>query len=204
QNSDGLANNTSYKDIFTLPIDFDQQELEQSVKDAVTALTGIAKYTKILGKNDDLTDIKNLMKDDTAILVGSLLLKFDLILTSGRPVVYLVDPNDERINPDIKSDTTMMKSQCNHCLPLKILHTSIGCIPNVNHVHTYNNKSLLCAIRPIKAGDQLIIYMSSKSIWGKSSRVERQLQHCAFYKSPCECVACTDWSEILDDGIKLM
>ncbi|KAJ8675557.1 hypothetical protein QAD02_011343 [Eretmocerus hayati] len=205
QNSGNLANPTSYKDVFFLPINFDQIELEIFVKHSFNALTNIAKYTKILGENYDSPKIKNLMKDDTAILVGALLLKFTIILVTGRPVVVnLVSPNDKPIDPNNKDYEKRMKSQYNHCLPLKILHSSIGCIPNVDHVPSHGNKSLLCAIRPIKAGDQLIMFEASKSIWNRATKTERRLEHGATYKTPCECIACTDWSEILDDDTKLV
>ncbi|KAJ8675556.1 hypothetical protein QAD02_011342 [Eretmocerus hayati] len=199
---------TSYKDASTLPINFEKKDLEWSAKGAIIALAGLAKYTKILGKNYDFTELRKLMKDDMAMAVGALLLKFNItILFSGCPRVGLIDPNDEQdnLNRRIRVSPYGKKSekQWSYCFPIMILHGINGCIPNVDRYLTYGNKFILCPLQPIKSGDQLILFSKSKSIWGLSKKSDRQSDHISVYGRLCNCQACVEWSKTLDNDKKV-
>ncbi|KAJ8675552.1 hypothetical protein QAD02_011338 [Eretmocerus hayati] len=207
--SEGIPLNkdfTNYKSLFTLPVSQpDKRTLKLSVKDTIAQLIGFAKFTDILGKKYDFTEIKKLLKDDTAILVGALLLKLNLILHDSNLWVDLVDPNNRLESSDDETMEETIMKRLNRSLPLLALHTVRGCIPNVESYATHGNKFITCAIRPIKAGEELILNVKSESVWYKGSTSERQLSYSKMYRCPCNCQACTgNWSEVVSNTYEFM
>ncbi|KAJ8675529.1 hypothetical protein QAD02_011315 [Eretmocerus hayati] len=136
-----------------------------------------------------------LINDDKAMLAGALLLKLDMMISIS-PLVRLVDPN--RLDTD--DGESGFKGPYNHSFPLATLHTLEGCVPNVYSFPSQGNQYIICALRPIKAGEPLISYLTSISIWNKRTKAERQERHIETYGCPCNCQACTeDWAESLDN-----
>ncbi|KAJ8675528.1 hypothetical protein QAD02_011314 [Eretmocerus hayati] len=148
------TNFTNYKSIFTLVIrDVVKSEWKRCLDTTIAVLVGLAKFTKILGKTYDFKDMTKLIDDDKAILVGALLLKLNITISTGCPLVRLVDPN----RSDINHDESDFRGTLNHSFPLATLHTSEGCIPNVDSYRTHGNQFVICALRPIEAGEQVCI-----------------------------------------------
>ncbi|KAJ8675568.1 hypothetical protein QAD02_011354 [Eretmocerus hayati] len=182
----------NYKRFFTLPyIELNDAWLESYASDCLAVLLGLGMFTKVLGKTYAFKDYKKLMKDDKAMLVGALLLKFSVILHSSCLTANLIGPNDKE---DLKK--TKVEERDSTTTLIATLHASIGCIPNVEYCHAHGNKFITYAIQPIKAGDKLIANMKSKSIWDREKKSVRQKLYEAFYGSSCTCLACTeDWSD---------
>ncbi|KAJ8675567.1 hypothetical protein QAD02_011353 [Eretmocerus hayati] len=190
-----------YKGIFTLTIvNTNEDYLEYCIENSIAALVGHAMYTKILGKTYVFKDLKKLLKDDTAMIVGALLLKFSVITFVSCTQVHLIDPNDTENLHDRDPSAELI----NKAYSVATLHTLSGCFPNVNCCPGHGNKFITHAIRPIKAGDKLIAHFKSESIWSKlSTKSSRQADHVNLYGSACSCIACREnWSEDFTDNAK--
>ncbi|KAJ8675526.1 hypothetical protein QAD02_011312 [Eretmocerus hayati] len=187
---------TNYKSILTLTIrEADKTEWQHCIDSTFTVLVGLAKFTKILGKTYDFKDMTKLIKDDKAVLIGALLLRFNMVLGNGCPIVRLVDPNRSDEDHELNCK---FGAPCNHTFPLAALHTLEGCIPNVELYPSHENQYVVCAIRPIKAGEKLTSYIKSISIWHVHTKLERQARHSETYGCACNCQACIeDWSDSL-------
>ncbi|KAJ8675554.1 hypothetical protein QAD02_011340 [Eretmocerus hayati] len=197
-----IENFSNYKGIFTLPIiNIQQDHLKTCTERATCALVGLAKYTKILDRSYDFKEMKDLMKGDKAMLVGAMLLKIFLLLTCSSPSVRLIDPTEQDVGIKDKGDSN---DSYNHLICLMTAHTLSGCMTNVDSFYTYGNKTALCAIRPIKTGEKLILNAKSEAIWYNKTKSARQSSHRRAYGFSCKCQACTEnWSNVLDNVNKL-
>ncbi|KAJ8675560.1 hypothetical protein QAD02_011346 [Eretmocerus hayati] len=130
-----------------------EKDLEECIEIAISALICLTKFTKILGKSYDLRKIKNLMKDETALIAASLLLKFAIILKKACPSINLFEATEQ--NKPNENDEGRQSKGSSFALPILTMHTLAGCIPNVEFFYTHKNKSILCAMQPIKAGDKV-------------------------------------------------
>ncbi|KAJ8670025.1 hypothetical protein QAD02_001284 [Eretmocerus hayati] len=156
-------------------------------------LIGLAK--PVLNVKYDPFDLKELMKDETAIFMGALLCKFSMIDSTRTKVVKLTDPafkyDDLADEPHVRS--IIMTSGL----------TSLSCTPNAKHCLTFDNKVIMYAIAPIKQGTQIFSSPHSSSVYSVVESV-RQFFHKSFYQKTCDCRACIDnWDELLKNPDKV-
>ncbi|KAJ8669959.1 hypothetical protein QAD02_001218 [Eretmocerus hayati] len=198
---------TSYKSVYTVPVRSIDEDLDSCVRSCTIALIGLASNTQIFNQSYSPLNLHDLRKDDVAIFVGALLLKFCTIITSGCYASKLADPEDL---DDYPKEPEYEKCPCGAdedpktvSIVVTSLMTIIGCFPNVGHCVVEGNKLILFALRPIKEGEKLCSYTES-SIYECTPKSERQSQHRLFYNSSCDCIACTqNWSATLQDNKKL-
>ncbi|KAJ8675553.1 hypothetical protein QAD02_011339 [Eretmocerus hayati] len=159
----------------------------------------MVKYSKILPKNYDFKEIRKLAKDENAILLGALLLKISIIITSACPNAELVD--ERAMCKDVRCQC---RPPINPSYTILMLHALIQCIPNCESTRTYNNKNVIFAIEPIKAGTPLILWTRSETVYDNVPRSKRQASVYRYYNCTCECKACEeDWLQYLEDSPKM-
>ncbi|KAJ8670023.1 hypothetical protein QAD02_001282 [Eretmocerus hayati] len=177
----------SYKTLLlTRARNLTMQDLDGCLYSSCFGLLGLVK--PVLKVTYDPSDIKKLMKDETAVFMGALLLKLQAIHINRSKMAKQWNPVPDGSGEDPAISSTVLTSRL----------TPISCTPNVGHCPTSNNKFFMYAIEPIKVGDQLFSSIADSSIYCNATKPERQFIHSAYYKSFCDCRACTDnWDRIL-------
>ncbi|KAJ8670022.1 hypothetical protein QAD02_001281 [Eretmocerus hayati] len=190
---------TDYRSVYTSRCrKFNKQELDECIRNASVALMRLAKYSNIFGKKYAFNEAKKLMKNDAAIFVGALLLKFNLVTVSKLTQIYLPDPSG-RCNDPNPSESVGLDLILN---PTTLM-ASLGCVPNVHSCAASGVKVVTYALQPIKKGTKLYLYQPG-TIYDGVPKLTRQARFFKNYNSQCVCEACTkNWSDILDDSNKL-
>ncbi|KAJ8670028.1 hypothetical protein QAD02_001287 [Eretmocerus hayati] len=194
-----------YKTVYSMPArEVRGFELDRVMRDATLSLIGLAKHSKIFDSVIiDYGDLKNLMNNNIAILVGATLLKICLLINTKCSAVNFRDPDDRK---DFILDE--MTNDCENCtsnyfFQFRTLLTTNACIPNVFVCLGHENKSIMFSIQPIKAGDKLSTSMGS--VYDKSPDDERRGDYQRFYNRLCPCPACEgNWMTKMFDGPKPM
>ncbi|KAJ8675551.1 hypothetical protein QAD02_011337 [Eretmocerus hayati] len=171
---------------------------------AITLL-GLAKFSSILERNYEFNEIEKLMRDEKAILVGCLLVKLSAARVKGCATVKLLDStlkdgSYEEKGRDYKKNDEECRSPV---FNIMTMFTLSGCLPNIDTCRTIGHKSVMFALRPIKAGTPLTLFNQSPlSVYHDTPKQRRQLGHKQMYKCPCNCRACTEnWPENLDKAL---
>ncbi|KAJ8670006.1 hypothetical protein QAD02_001265 [Eretmocerus hayati] len=192
-------NTTSYKSVYTIPVrNLYDDDMEFAIRSSTFALIGLAKYTNLFNSKYNFSDMKRLMKNDTAIFVGALLLKFNIAITSICDKIDLVDPTREdytTVSELTVRDPKMDIMQTNCFLRASTMLHLNGCMPNVDVCLSHDVKFIIYALQPIKKGTKLI-RLHPVSIYNYSPKSKRQARHQMYYNCPCDCQACTEnWFE---------
>ncbi|KAJ8670024.1 hypothetical protein QAD02_001283 [Eretmocerus hayati] len=184
----------SYKTLFLTPVrNLSMDQLDDCLLSSCFVLINFVK--PVLKVTYDPCDIKKLMKDETAIFMGALILKLRAIHMNRGRMAKAWDPVPDGSGVDPTISSTVLTSRL----------TPISCTPNVEHCPTSNNQYFMYAIEPIKAGSQLLSSVFETSIYCNTTKHERQSIHKAYYKSLCKCRACTDnWDSILFNPTKVL
>ncbi|KAJ8669954.1 hypothetical protein QAD02_001213 [Eretmocerus hayati] len=200
---------SSYKSLYTLQVNSaSKHKFDACARSAVIALIGLAAGTQLFNQSYSPNDLQNLRKNDVAISVGALLLKFCLIITNRCHTSKLPDPEDldesvDRNCPDHgECSLKSLTKPTNFAVSVTSMMTIIRCFPNVDDCIVSGNKYVMFAIRPIKEGDKLCTSILSvyRNFPAKS---ERQAIHHEYYNCPCDCPACRgNWTELIRDKTK--
>ncbi|KAJ8675550.1 hypothetical protein QAD02_011336 [Eretmocerus hayati] len=192
----------NYKTILaTKSLPVKRENLNFHTGSPVLALLGLAKFTTIFERSFSFNEIQKLMKNETAILTGCLLVKLSSVLFTGCGSINLVDPAVEdgsygETKPAYEMNAqewVIRKCYMSHITTMLALY---GCIPNADSCRTIGHKSLLYALQPIKAGTPIMTYNKSLSIYLEVPKEVRQHQLRLFYGFSCECRACKEnWPE---------
>ncbi|KAJ8679987.1 hypothetical protein QAD02_015774, partial [Eretmocerus hayati] len=155
---------SSYKSLYSLPIrSFDLDDYAFSIGCAnAIVLVALAKHSKVFKKSYDYNEMKKLRKNDEAVFVGALLLKFCLDISSLCVIAKLIDPSENNLpkQDDVRKDLETLieldkdKVDPDSSVPLVTRLITGGCVPNVQICPTFGNKFILHALQPIKAGSQ--------------------------------------------------
>ncbi|KAJ8673528.1 hypothetical protein QAD02_005436 [Eretmocerus hayati] len=192
RNQDLIISETfsSFATLYLTPTrQFTKMELNSCVRCGSLYLIGLAK--SILNTSYDIFDIKQLMMDDTAIFIGALLCKLELINKGKIMQVQQYDPSPA-MSATVPTNISTL---------LTALLTSISCMPNVRFCSTSQNKFVMYALQPIKTGDQLFSSIHLSSIYDNSTKAQRNHIIRSFYRDSCDCEACMeDWTEKLSQS----
>ncbi|KAJ8670016.1 hypothetical protein QAD02_001275 [Eretmocerus hayati] len=186
----------TYKSIYASPINANltKIELQDHADTAVGMLVGLSVFTKIFDERHDPRSMKTLMKDQTAISVGALLMQLDIMMGKGPNSFKLIDPTDldagyRDHNAIPEYERCQIEGSSLHSLTLMGL---FGCIPNIKTGFTRDRLFITHSLQPIKKGDKLIIFNISSSVFNYIPTTTRQFFHQKIYNCPCDCQACTE------------
>ncbi|KAJ8670005.1 hypothetical protein QAD02_001264 [Eretmocerus hayati] len=193
-----IENYTNYRSVYTIPVrNLPDDDMEYCIRSSSLTLIGLAKYTNLFGSVYSFKDIKRLMKNEAAIFVGALLLKFNIAITSICDTIELVDPSKEDYSTG-KELTVLdpyQSLQTNCFLRASTMLALNGCMPNTDICISHNIKFVMYALQPIKKGTKLVLF-HSVSIYDYTPKSKRQARHQQYYDCPCDCRACNEnWFE---------
>ncbi|KAJ8669791.1 hypothetical protein QAD02_001050 [Eretmocerus hayati] len=164
----------------------------------------LAKYSTVFGETYDFDEIDQLMKNDSVVFSGALILRLCLLIGTKTISLYLIDPGEETDAMTVERSLTQHRPANNtptFYTELFGFFTVSGCVPNGIHHLTYANRAITYSLSPIKKGSPIIC--SPASIYKLIPKAERQAIHKNIYMRPCDCQACSeDWSEFLTDKEK--
>ncbi|KAJ8670032.1 hypothetical protein QAD02_001291 [Eretmocerus hayati] len=176
-----------FRSIYAQPLlrKVDKSDFEQYALSSSVGLIGLAKHSNIFGKKYEKNEMKQLTKNDAAIFVGALILKFHLVIHNRVTMIHLYNPIGPLTREDPRTSSAIKS--------LGFLNI-LSCAPNAKNCVTYDDRHLMYALHPIKKGTPLTTSMTS-CIYQNYSESKRQL-----YNRTCKCQACTqNWLSIIDN-----
>ncbi|KAJ8682886.1 hypothetical protein QAD02_018678 [Eretmocerus hayati] len=188
-----------YKHFYSLRGNAFPDEDAKLIRHAALSLVGLAKYSSIFGSKFNSKNIDRLMRDDDAVYIGALFLKTSRIMVLNLHMTFLQseDCKTPRHYQQIYKASICTSECCGKdaLVALKASSITISCCPNVDRCWTYNNSSLVYALKPIKKGEQLTYGI--KSIYCSYAPIsERQKVFRKRYGFDCDCEACVaNWTE---------
>ncbi|KAJ8664721.1 hypothetical protein QAD02_006383 [Eretmocerus hayati] len=191
---DGKFSGNTFSSIYSLSGTMAHEPtLKAMALNACRALFLIAKHTSMLGEDQKLKDVQDLMYNDLAVFVGSLILKLMQIILFNYHEYCALDypdhesyPAPENFDPSIGWGICSWGSLFNH-----------SCWPNARRFFVCGQRIVILCVLPIKKNDQIFDTYSNDNFYedDKTSRTE----FVSNYQFDCSCQACCEnWPPVLE------
>ncbi|KAJ8680075.1 hypothetical protein QAD02_015862 [Eretmocerus hayati] len=183
----------TFRAIYTLKSEMsNKSNLQQMSIYACRCLLVLAKFSSFFGRDEKFDCVQDLLQNDTAIFVGSLILKLLKITMFNGHVYRGIDyPVHEQSETHEDFDSKLGRSVA----PLYNL-INHSCYPNARRIFTRDWKIIVLCVLPIKKNDQ--IFETYKGCFYEESKSDR-LKTMREYEFVCHCRACREnWPTMLE------